>query len=255
MRYSFVLLASLLVLGACQKDPVSLPVDESTLTLEQELESHAVSRTRLDAFGFVGNHPSFQRITNRLPIHLYLAAPNGASNLRYFETDSLRFRDSLNLFRQRRMAFERVGNGLMIRGAREDIRTDRYVRVSYTVGDSFYVTPPMTLRAATLETGTIDGIRSATNAQDFYQFSWGGVPGTDQYFLVLEDVSGDAIMGLTTERSSFQFYDLRNVRENFFPQLRDPQLVEGASYTLHIYALTTRGWLIAQGRHTFTFER
>ncbi|NQV53192.1 MAG: hypothetical protein HQ500_08405 [Flavobacteriales bacterium] len=244
----------MITMVACQKDAA---IDEGGLaaeTLINQVADHQAERIQYTAFGFVGNHPSFERVTDGFPIHAYAVIPEGASEVRYFETDSLQFRDSLRAYRRQHVRFERLGDGLLVRALRENIRRDRFVRMTYRLDDSLFITPAITLRAASLNSAKMDDIESGWNSEGYYAFNWRSVPGSDRYFIVLRDRSGDALIALTTERTSFQWYDLRSVALNFFPALRDPQLVEGNPYTMSIYAITQRGWLTATGDHAFTLQ-
>ena len=254
MRKLFYLLCLLMIaLISCKKDA---GIDEGWLaneTLDVQVADHQAERIQYTAFGFVGNHPSFERATDGFSIHADAVVPEGAREIRYFETDSLQYRDSLRTYRRQDIHIEHLGDRLLVRGTREGIRQDRFVRLTYLLGDSLFITPAITLRAASLTTATIDDIESGWNNEGYYAFNWRSVPGSDQYLIVLRDFSGDALIALSTERTSLQWYDLRSVGLNFFPALRDPQLVEGSSYTLSIYAITQRGWLTAIGDHPFTF--
>lgn len=254
MRYLSLLLAcSSLALVGCEKDD-AIPLEELGSThLIDHLGMHPKERIAFHAFGCVGNHPSFDRDNGRSSIQAFLIAPQNASDFRYYETDSLRYKDSLGMYKELDIPFEAFGDGLFMGASRDQVRRDRYARMTYVLNDSLYVTPAIALRAASLTTSDLGEIETSANEQGYFEIDWRSVPGTDQYLLILRDRSGDALVGLTTERSSFQWYDLRSVRKDFFPGLRDPRLVEGAEYECSIYALTERAWLTSFGRQTFTY--
>ncbi|MEQ9186704.1 MAG: hypothetical protein RLP15_03155 [Cryomorphaceae bacterium] len=254
MRYLTLLLAcSILVLFGCEKDATISLEELGSLRLDHHLEMHSQEHIAFEAFGCVGNHPNFQLDNGRDAIQAFILSPSNANTFRYYETDSLRFKDSLETYTQIDIPFEGFGDGLFMQASLNQVQRDRYARMTYLANDSLYVTPAIAVRSATLTTSDLGEIESGVNEQGYYEINWRSVPGADQYLLILRDRSGDALVGLTTERSSFQWYDLRSVSNDFFPGLRDPRLVEGAEYECSIYALTERAWLSSFGRHTFTY--
>lgn len=238
---------------SCSKDA---PIEEHVLddsVLAYETQSTTEEKTVYSVFAYAGDHPGFKRTTDGFPVHVFAVVPDGATDLAYFETDSLTGREQLHTYRRKSIEAQRLGDGLLVRLTRGALRTDRFCRLSYRIGDSLYVSPAVTIRSHSLTTGDVASLTTYWSSQGYYTFDWRSVAGAASYLLILRDQRGDALMAVSTQRSNFPFYDLRSVEQTFFPSLRSPSLVEGANYELEVIALTDRHWMIARGVHSFTF--
>lgn len=61
--------------------------------------------------------------------------------------------------------------------------------------------------------------------------------------ILISDRTGKVFCGAQTNNDEFLFYNLRNVVQNFTPNLFDPRLVLGESYRLRIYSTDNSGWM------------
>jgi hypothetical protein len=247
-------LALCTLMSACAKDPIIPTTSVDKVTLQDELVAHGSERIRTDAFAFAGDHPSFERETDDAPIHVYAFIPEGATRLTYYETDTLAFRDSLNAYRRKEIEAETKSGDRFHRFAREASRRDRYARISYWYNDSLFLSPAMAIRSQSSPTSKLGPVQAFYSSNGYFTFDWEQYPATTSYLLVLTDATATIRMALTTARSSFQFYDLRDTEHNFIPELRDPQLVDGATYTLTVYAISNRSWCNALTHTAFTYE-
>src|SRR5688500_5745121 len=111
MKHPFSILLLAFTLAGCEKDPVitDVPADSLPVYLEDFPTEKRSNRVWVQA----GNHLSFERETDGLPIHVIFHVPDSAHSFTYFESDSTRFPDSLQFFRKKAVTFELMENQLL----------------------------------------------------------------------------------------------------------------------------------------------
>lgn len=254
-RFIFTMLILSLVLASCNKDG---PIDDCALhsdKLSVHMQSYLSDHISYSTFAFAGNHDDFMAENGRYPVQILAVIPSEATNIRYYESDSLGNRDSLETYKEKEVEPLTSAEGLFTIFPRNQPRRDRYCRITYEHGDTLFLSPAIAIRARTLKSTYLDPITTDSAANGYFTFSWSSVPATDLYVFLLTDYTGSAIAGLTTRRNNLQFYDLRFAVRNFFPELNRPELVVGVGYTCTVYSISQRGWLNAMGKHTFKLEQ
>ena len=243
-------IAALLFLAACEQDDAIIDQQRESLhTLITKYEEGYVS----DRFHLqIGNHPSFEKTTDQHPYHIIFRVPENAFDLRYFETDSFRRPDSLPGYIERNPQMIESDNGFFKRYARRDVPNDRYVRVTYRLGDSLFMSQPASLRTSeNLETYTLNGIEVRPGPDSTLFFSWPDSVAFDEFLFVLKGNDGDIISANYSDRASFLFYDLRTVLRNLTPDLVRPKLIRNEEYDVDVYGINSRDWIMAQGSLEF----
>lgn len=252
-RFMLILLVGTLW-AACSKDEAvesdSFDGDRLSEVVASARGEHVVS----DQFAIAGVLPRLSDRPQREPLICMSWIPRNAREIRYFETDSLRYRDSLALYRSRSIDLESSPISALRRIRRPNRDMDRFGRFSWRVGDSLYVSRAIKLRGNVTLAEKIERISADHDEDGYFDFNWSSVPGADHYLVLLKGQRDDLVVGIITQRSQFQFYDLRAVDHNFFPNLTDPQMTDGGAYELEVIAFTDHGWVLGQGTLDFIYE-
>lgn len=253
MKQLLIILISVTFLLSCEKD---IPLTESSIhpdSLEEVLKLENPARISSSAFAFVGNHRSFESPESDLDLQYVVALPDGATDLQLFVTDSLKYADSLNAYARINWSQETDRDLPLFRVNMRMRRVNHYARFMYRMDDSVFVTTPISVRGNLLQSTSIKAsdLRIVDGSDGFLKFFWPSVPAADLYLIQLRDLTGSIFMSLTVNRNSFSFYDLRTTIENFTPELRNPELIEGNEYTFEVYAISKTNWLLAYGEKGF----
>jgi hypothetical protein len=232
-------------ISACEKDVpiIEPPVNTNLAQFLAQLDSSRISNR---VFSLAGNHTSFEREMDEKPFRVLFFIPKDARDFQYFESDSIQFKDSLELYQKKNPLFDLDPNGLFGRFHLGDQpKRLKLIRISFSTDDSIYISAPFTLKNLTEQqkTSTIDKIAVEVTDKGNAEIIWSSNSSVTQYLLWLEDRAGDAFCGVYTFSSKFIFYDLRNVNYNLTPSLFNPRLVLGEEYKLKIAALDENNWM------------
>lgn len=254
MKSNFAIwIFALLAMAGCRKDPAFETTDFTLDNLEKTLASWQPQYVSNRAIVMAGNHTSFERETNREPLHIYIAQTK-LSEIAYFTTDSLAHRDSLVLYKRRPLISSASSEGFFTRISRSEPVRDHFARITYRSEDSLFISPPITIRATTLKTNNVSDMAVFTNSSGYLEFSWARVAGAAEYLMTLTGPTGDVFCAIYTARTNFLFYDLRFVIKNLTPELKNPMLISGENYVMTVVALNRNHWMMAYGTHHFVVE-
>jgi hypothetical protein len=242
---SILLLFVLLI--SCEKDG-PIPSSYPAKTLQDYYDLNVSGDVSIDVWIHAGNHPSF---TNRVaddPVLIRFFRPEEASNITLFINDSIKFPDSLALYRQSNQEFETEAGGLFgtFRLSYPKSNHARLVRIGMKQNDSILISDPITIRPNEFSTNTknASNVSVETTADGRASFEWNGsFDGAGNNLVMLTNSGGSRFCAVETTDGSFLFHNLRNVATDFTPDLYDPRLKEGQSYTLEIFMTDNAGWM------------
>jgi hypothetical protein len=244
--YRMMLLLAVLF-TACEEDPALDSQYKPIVHLDDFLAVQDTSGIRSPRLIFASDFA-----TNEASIDLFVYSENKLESFVVFRSDTLQFKDSNELYKPR-LSLYHDQEGKLHRIAVPIQATDHFLRLFYQTEKETFLSAPISIRQATLNTDTIgSGDIDLIEASDgFLDFQWPSVPASEFYFIQLFNEQGDAFMQLTLDRTQFSFYDLRWVKENFTSDLRDPELIPGKPYVFQVDAIGTQGWHLAHGTKAF----
>ncbi len=241
MRY-LLLCLTVTLFWACEKDPEVNPSALEDNSLSNYLLQFSEEKTSNNFVAFAGNHPDFEDETNDEDLHLYLKAHPEATDFRLYQNDSLEFEDSLNLYASRTFTEGTAFGDFLTRISLPYPAQGRWLRISYVVKDSLFLSDPIELPGKKQVTSRFDELSAEQEAEGRATFRWNDGPLTPRFVLMLSDRSGDVFCAITTRRDRFRFHDLRNIDRDLTPELFDPQLVIGETYTATLFGISNDGW-------------
>ena len=185
------------------------------------------------------------------PVSVYFYPIEGASNFRYFETESVNVDpNNLELYQEVELEDTPFFNGYLWRFLNIPLQQEKWARVVYDTPDSLHVSNAIRLKYPVKPTLYDDAQVVVEQNGVQPSFSWPAVNDeTDAiYFQVVSDRNGNLISGTYTFEKTFTFYDLSNVVLNIRDESPPPELDIDSEYTFTLMTVSRDNWvnLIAQ---------
>ena len=206
--------------------------------LEEYLQSNA-TKTKDVATAFAASNSASQNIT-----YIYYNTLVGATDFRYYETDSLQVNNNdFSNYRRKNLTDQSVFGGKFKRYSRNsDIET--WCIVTFIVGETLYKSNPIKINNKTNPTEWLIEV-----SKDFTQslqpkFTWedGKNSGNTSYFQVLTDIDDVFFSGTFTTQKAFTYYNDANVIATIHTQT-PPDLVLNNEYKITVMGLTDDNWV------------
>ena len=192
------------------------------------------------------------------PISVYFYPIEGATNFRYFETESIdQNPDDLSQFNEVSLDDDPFFNGYLWRFFNIPLEEERWARVTFETPDSLHIANAIRLKYPVKPTLTDSTVITIQSNGVEPTFSWEPVSDeTDAiYFQVVSDRNGNLVSGTYTFDKTFTFYDLSNVVLNIRDVSPPPQLEINSPYKFTLMTVSLDNWvnLIAE-RHFVASE-
>jgi hypothetical protein len=242
---SILLLIALL--SSCKKDS-AIPSSHPAKTLRDYYELNVSGDVSNDVWTHAGNHPAFAQSVADDPVLIRFYKPENATDFTLFICDSINYPDSFELFRLSNQAYTTESAGLFGNFTLSYPKHNhaRLVRICMHRNDSILISDPVTIRSDIFATNTknASNLNITTTASGQPYFEWNGsFDGAGSNLVMLTNSAGTRFCAVETTDGSFIFHNLRNVATDFTPELYDPKLLEGQSYTLEIFMTDNSGWM------------
>tara|TARA_R110002073_G_scaffold89852_6_gene212497 strand:+ start:17857 stop:18594 length:738 start_codon:yes stop_codon:yes gene_type:complete len=176
--------------------------------------------------------------------YIYYYPIPGATNIQYFETDSVDLiSDNYNNYYEVKLPEENVFGGYLkrfVRSGDEEV----YCIVTFQVDGKFHKSNPIRLKNRTKPTEYSSTVAIDQTQSLMPLFSWedGQFLDTAIYFQVLSDANNDFISGTYTTEKSFQYYKLSNVVLDINRTV--PQdLILNQQYNFSMLAVSLDNWV------------
>ena len=244
--------AALFTLGfwSCETDS---PIDSSPAqrtTLEYYLNQRSGMGLSRQLIACAAGGRAFAENDNpEKPVSIFYLPVEGATDIRYWETDSIEVDpDSLLPYRERSLERLPVFGGFLGRFTRSNPGKELWCRITYLTADSVHVCNAIRLKMPDEPTLVAHSAVDIRETRPGYpKFTWED-PSSENviYFQVISDAAGDLLTGTYTFDQNWQFYDLNNVVININDIYTNPQLSPLAKYQFTLMGVSVDNWV-----HTF----
>lgn len=177
-------------------------------------------------------------------VSIYLYPRDGASNLRYFETETAEVdKNDFSNYIEYTVPLLNVFNGYLKRfevGASQE----KWVIVTFDELDKTHLSNPIRLKQNTKPTEYLPQNVLVDDSSNMPNFSWedGRYDDTKIYFQVVSDAQNNLLSGTYTSEKMFQYYQLDNVVLNI-TKIAPPTLKNDTSYNFTLLAVSEDNWV------------
>ena len=174
----------------------------------------------------------------------YLYPRPGATDIRYFETQSVEVdKNDYTLYTQIDLPLEDIFNGFLKKFVRQTDQ-EKWVIISFRESGKLHLSNPIRLKHQTQNTILGDAITINQTVSGEPLFNWSPVVSNNDaiYFQVISDMENELISGTYTFESQFQFYNLDNVVLNITQGTPDPLVIDDP-YAFTLMAVSEDNWV------------
>ena len=192
-------------------------------------------------------------ITNNILTFYYPVS--GATNIRYFQTDSLEVDESdFSNYNPVFFDSEPVFNGYLERFIQAS-DVERWIIVTFEVDGEIKISNPIRSKQHTKPTVWNDVVSIDHTVSAMPSFSWEDNPVGDNaiYFQVITDADNNFLSGTYTYDNTFKYYTLDNVILNITTQT-PPDLVIGNTYNFTLMDVSLDNWVNSVINKSFEAE-
>ncbi|WP_343330622.1 hypothetical protein [Polaribacter staleyi] len=187
--------------------------------------------------------------------YIYVAPEEGATDIRYYEADSLNIDDVLDFvnYRRENVTLTEVFDGKLQRFTRTG-EDENWCLVTYLLDGELYKSNPIRLKNATNPTSWTDEVTIKFPETLKPTFTWSDFGVTDNaiYFEAISKEEDDAfVSGTYTLDATFQYFDISNVEININTPLTPDDLVEDTEYLFTMMAISADNWVNTVIEETF----
>lgn len=252
-----LLLASLAVLGFNGVPNVRAAEPQ---TLQQVVAAHPKYDAQQKVIACAAGGPEVAMGNDPFPISIYFYPPPGATNFRYFESDTADIQaQDLTQYREqvvdgKQLALAPMFNGYLRRFRHGPLAGEVWGVVSYELNGALVLCNPIRFKQATKPTQMGNDLVSvaATGTTPKFQWQDGRVKENTIYFQVVSDAAGNLVSGTYTEQKHFQFYNLSNVVMNIHDVQPHPTLRPDSTYTFTLMGVSEDNWVNLMAMKPFT---
>lgn len=178
--------------------------------------------------------------------YIFYYPVDGATEIKYFETDSIAVDEKdFSNYRREILAENNIFGGKLNRFSRAG-SDESWCIVTYLTAGKLHKSAPIRLKNATNPTSWQSEVTIEYSVTLEPKFTWSDFGITDNvtYFQVLSDEEDDFISGIHTENNSFQYYDISNTDQNLVMNTTiPPDLVLGATYNFTLMGISADNWV------------
>ena len=180
--------------------------------------------------------------------YIFYYPEKGATDIRYYETDSLDVDEKdFSKYRRKNLTITNVFGGKLQRFSRSD-SDENWCLVTYVLNGELHKSNPIRLKNATSETTYTDKVTIDYSAGTLKpKFTW-----TDQvtiddnatYFQVISEKEEDEfVSGVFTKNTFFQYFETSNIETNINVPETPNDLVEDTEYLFTMMAVSEDNWV------------
>lgn len=222
-------------------------IQESTLAMVLKGNEIALS----NVIACAGSNP----IASEVRVYLYPRP--GATNIRYFETESIEVNSNdFENYKELKPPIDHLFNGYL-QFFEVSPATERWVIISFEEEGVINLSNPIRFKHLTQATEYLPENVSISNAQqsNMPEFSWTDSTFEDAiiYFHVVSNIQNDLLSGTYTQERNFQYYVLDNVVLNI--TIEEPPALElNVPYNFTLLAVTEDNWVNLFAKVPFELE-
>lgn len=252
--------ALLLLLGACTQpaeEDSATPVttEDSAQTLQAYIDIHSDLEHVPDLIACAaGGHQGFTT-EGPAPTSVFFYPVEGASDFRYFETQSLAVDPADHTqYTERTKEIAPVFNGYLRRFVTDYQDHEAWVVVTYLTDGILHRSGHVRLKGGTKPTQFGPELAQVSFEDGHPLFAWedGRIKENVIYFEVISELGGDLISGTYTTDRHWRFYDTSNVTINIHDIDPPPALTPGQAYHFTLMAVSEDNWVNLIIRKEFT---
>lgn len=182
------------------------------------------------------------------PISVFFYPEAGATDFRYFETNSIDVSNSdYNNYEEKSYNLTSLFNGTMRKFDHPVLSDERWGIVTFKTNGKLHICNPIRLKASVAPTADISSIVQVTENGTTPHFDWTAEnePNNVIYFSIVSDQAQNLLSGTYTYDKFWTFYDLSNVVLNVTPTA-NPTLQSSTTYDYTLMGVSEDNWV-----HTF----
>ncbi len=240
-----VLWLLVLLFGACSQD--------NDTTVPRNLQEYVDVNATLSSAEVIACAASDKTLTSTSLIFYYPI--DGASDIRYYETDSVQQDETnLSLYKRKMLPKQSVFGGHLEKFIRTGNK-ETWCLVTYKTLGKLHKSNPIRLKNFTKPTEWKDTVRVSYPQTLQPKFSWddGSIAENDIYFQAITDADDNFLSGTYTTDKWFQFYHLDNVILNI-TTATPPSLILDNEYNFTVMGVSTDHWVNLVLEKTFIAE-
>lgn len=239
-----VLLSVLLILGSCGKK-------SQKSDLEEFVDSNAGLTEDFLIACAAGNLTEFMGNTSN-PIAVFYYNVDGAATAELYIKSGDGAKEDYSQYSKVNEPSESLFNGRMGKFSLPASYDGEWVIVTYTAGNTYHISDPIIIRAASNPTADISSHIIQTGDSLLPHFDWTSetTAGNVIYFSLISNSQDDFVSGTYTTDKTWQFYDLSNVVLNVTPT-SNPILSASENYSYTHMGVDEDNWVRSMGSLTF----
>lgn len=187
--------------------------------------------------------------------YVFYYPEEGATDIRYYETDSIsQNKADFSLYKRKMLAQEPVSGGYLEKFIRID-ENETWCLVTYKTDGKIHKSNPIKLKNNTKPTEWKDTVRIAYPQTLHPKFSWddGQILENDIYFQIVTDADNTFLSGTYTTDKWFEYYNLDNVVLNITTNT-PPALIKDDEYNFTLMGVSEDNWVNLVLEKTFIVE-
>lgn len=233
-----VLFVIIITCFSCSEDnDITTPrnLEDYVLLFSEDIEKEGVIACAANANG------------NPSSTNIFYYPVEDATDIRYYEADSLNITDENNFsnYRKRLLTSTAVFGGKLARFSRSG-SDETWSIVTYVLEGKLHISSPIRHKNETSETVYTDVVTIANKSTLMPTFTWSdfGILDNNIYFQVLSDEEDNFISGIYTNEKTFTYYDVSNTDQNLIINTETPDdLVLGTTYNFTLMGVSSDNWV------------
>ena len=238
------------LLVGCKKDKIEESIDQSVLSGYLEVNSDLEAANLISCAG--GNNTSFMG-SSETPISVFFYLESGASEFKYFETDSIEVDNAdLSIYKEKDYSLTSLFNGVMMKFNHPVVNREKWGVVTFKTNGKLHKCNPIRIKAGVSPTQDISTQVVVTENGITPNFDWTAEdePNNVIYFSIVSDLSENLISGTYTYDKFWTFYDLSNVVLNVSPV--NPMINLNQDYNYTLMGVSEDNWVHTMAMKLFT---
>jgi hypothetical protein len=187
------------------------------------------------------------------PISVFFYVEEGATNFKYFETNSVNVDpNDYNLYFPKDYEMTVLFNGVMRKFNHPPLTEERWGIVTYETEGEVHISNPIRIKAAVEPTADISPIVTIIESGVNPEFDWSfeNEPNNVIYFSVVSDLENNLISGTYTNERFWTFYSLLNVILDITPT-QNPTLMPDSEYNYTMMGVSVDNWIHTMAERSF----
>ncbi|SDS35698.1 hypothetical protein SAMN05216503_2800 [Polaribacter sp. KT25b] len=227
--------------------------EDSDITTPRNLEAYVASISNKE----LGEVTAFAASTGESNSYIYYYPEEGATDIRYYEADSLNIDETdFSKYRRKELTITDVFGGKLESFSRSDSE-DNWCLVTYMLDGKLHKSDPIHLKNETSLTGWTDVATIKYPETLTPNFTWSdfGISGNTIYFEAISRTEDDEfISGTFTYDKVFNYFDSSNIVKNINVPETPDDLEEDTEYLFTMMAISDDNWVNLVIQKTFMLK-